>query len=579
LNLPIAARELRVAAHNRAVFRGRIWSAALAIFATIWCLYSFMGFNGRINASIGWQILWFQAFAAFAMAVSAMGPTADSISREKRDGTLGLLFLTHLKGRDVVLGKLISNTALWFSSALATMPILALPVLLGGIQISQSINLLLSILNTMLFSASVGLFVSSLSVHRQKAHSAAVGIVFFFCGIIPLFAAMARKLPFSAAQIHFVEMASPFYTHKLALGAPIGIERFYFWWSLGFVFLLSCGLLLAASWLAPRTWQQKVKEPLIDRLRLSFNRKTGQSIKSRSALGRVLLDRNAYEWLAARDKSAATSAWTFTLGWVALAALVLAIYGHRDWEVALITVSLPVTCLLQLGMKIRVGGHACDRFSKDQACGALELILSTPMTVREMVQGEFSALRRHFLVLLILMAALMIGSWRLSSGGIDRMSDLFFPEGGKSPLQMRAFWLTMTFIFFLGLDTLALVWTAMWCALRNLPNPRGTAVSLTLGSPVILFVMIMPILLDTAAFRKMLGGEGFWIIGGIMLSIVVAVDGMLIWRCRKGVLTRAREVASTPFAHTRDLPTMFSNIIGAVLRIRRRRAGPEPARS
>ena len=36
--------------------------------------------------------------------------TADCLSEEKREGTLGLLFLTSLKGYDVVLGK--SNTVI-----------------------------------------------------------------------------------------------------------------------------------------------------------------------------------------------------------------------------------------------------------------------------------------------------------------------------------------------------------------------------------------------------------------------------------------------------------------------------------
>ena len=36
--------------------------------------------------------------------------TADCVSSEKRDGTLGLLFLTDLKGYDVICGKLAANS-------------------------------------------------------------------------------------------------------------------------------------------------------------------------------------------------------------------------------------------------------------------------------------------------------------------------------------------------------------------------------------------------------------------------------------------------------------------------------------
>ena len=36
--------------------------------------------------------------------------TADCLSEEKREGTLGLLFLTDLRGHDVALGKLLATS-------------------------------------------------------------------------------------------------------------------------------------------------------------------------------------------------------------------------------------------------------------------------------------------------------------------------------------------------------------------------------------------------------------------------------------------------------------------------------------
>jgi hypothetical protein len=56
MTLPVAARELRVAAHDRASYRGRVWMGALGIFATIWIAYGLLDFTGNINISIGAQI-------------------------------------------------------------------------------------------------------------------------------------------------------------------------------------------------------------------------------------------------------------------------------------------------------------------------------------------------------------------------------------------------------------------------------------------------------------------------------------------------------------------------------------------
>jgi ABC-type transport system involved in multi-copper enzyme maturation permease subunit len=63
--------------------------------------------------------------------------TADSISEEKREGTLGLLFLTDLKGYDVVLGKLASSSLHSFYTFLAVVPVMALPLLMGGMTVDE----------------------------------------------------------------------------------------------------------------------------------------------------------------------------------------------------------------------------------------------------------------------------------------------------------------------------------------------------------------------------------------------------------------------------------------------------------
>ena len=49
--------------------------------------------------------------AVFYCLLSGVWFTADCLSEEKREGTLGLLFLTDLKGYDVVFGKLVATFA------------------------------------------------------------------------------------------------------------------------------------------------------------------------------------------------------------------------------------------------------------------------------------------------------------------------------------------------------------------------------------------------------------------------------------------------------------------------------------
>jgi ABC-type transport system involved in cytochrome c biogenesis permease component len=308
--LPVAAREIRVAAHDRGIYRGRVAIAAITLFATSWILYSLFEFAGQASSAVGQQIFALQAWGGFIFACGAFTATIDCISREKRDGTLGLLFLTHLKGRDVILGKLVSALALFFSGAIATLPILTLPILLGGIRLSQSFYLLVSLLTTMLFSAAAGMLASALSIKRQHAGGIAAFVVMTFCVAIPLTILSLRKLSqFEAAYL--LQFFTPLYMQQLASGAVTGLQFGYFWTCFGIVFATSCVLLAAASFITPRTWQQRAKDPLLKRLTERHAAWTVRTIKSRSPLGRRLLDRNAYEWLAARELSAPTKAWTF----------------------------------------------------------------------------------------------------------------------------------------------------------------------------------------------------------------------------------------------------------------------------
>src|SRR5205085_1990321 len=142
-----------------------------------------------------------------------------------RDGTLGLLFLTHLKGRDIVLGKLASGMTLSFTGALATLPVLTLPTLMGGIQLTQSINLLLSVLNCMLFAASAGLVASTLTSDRNRAHAIAICIVIIFAAFIPIFTFAARRKGLYLDFCLLLDLFSPFYAQSVSQGAMLGFQK------------------------------------------------------------------------------------------------------------------------------------------------------------------------------------------------------------------------------------------------------------------------------------------------------------------------------------------------------------------
>src|SRR5437868_4617497 len=96
--LPIVTREMRMAARTRGIYWLRV---GIALGAIVIAAAIFVFTTGLAVSQTGRRI--FQGTAALILVYCiAFGrrSTADCLSQEKRQGTLGLLFLTDLKGYD-----------------------------------------------------------------------------------------------------------------------------------------------------------------------------------------------------------------------------------------------------------------------------------------------------------------------------------------------------------------------------------------------------------------------------------------------------------------------------------------------
>src|SRR4051812_34589640 len=125
--LPVAAREVREASRQTRTYSWRWATAAVAlvIMSLIAWVTQYSGAQGH-ELFVGVSMVAY-VYCLFAGAIR----TADIIAEEKRENTLGLLFLTDLKGWDVVLGKLLSSSLNCFSGLIALVPMLAIPMLMG----------------------------------------------------------------------------------------------------------------------------------------------------------------------------------------------------------------------------------------------------------------------------------------------------------------------------------------------------------------------------------------------------------------------------------------------------------------
>src|SRR5689334_900121 len=251
--LPLVALELRAAARRKSTHRIRRWIALAAFIVGLFFIA--LGLFGSRDAG-GTLFTTLAIFAAGFALLAGIFLTPDCISEEKREGTLGLLFLTDLKGYDIVLGKFMARSLNAFYGLLALLPVAAISLILGGLTAGEFWRMGLVLINLLFVCLAIGIFVSTLV---RQSHAASGGTLAF---MILLFAG----LPFLSwlAQIaslpkYFTCVAciSPFFSYMLSQDLLYRGHGALFWNSLLVSHLFGWFLLGFTSWLLPRVWQEK----------------------------------------------------------------------------------------------------------------------------------------------------------------------------------------------------------------------------------------------------------------------------------------------------------------------------------
>jgi hypothetical protein len=239
----IISRELLVRARQPGTYRVR-WLAAglaLAVLLPAW-LQAFPN-----PALLGRHLFtWLSVLALAGSLLEGARQTAHCLSQERREGTLGLLFLTELSGWDVVLGKLVVASLSSACSLLAVMPVLGLPLLTGGVSGGEFARMTLVLLAALFFAQSVGLWVSSRSQDDMRSLLVSLGLVAALAALLPLADLLLQhgRLTPGTARL---SLASPGLAFHLAFDGAYQRAPGVFWLTLGVMQALAWGLLLAAT--------------------------------------------------------------------------------------------------------------------------------------------------------------------------------------------------------------------------------------------------------------------------------------------------------------------------------------------
>ena len=124
---PVILRELRAGSRRWTTYWLRLLAAAAVV---IGILFVHVGSSTRAGSEVFARM---HQIVLVAIWVIVPLMSCDCLSQEKREGTLGLLFLTNLSAREIVFAKAAAHGLRAFSLWLATVPIIGIPLLLGGL--------------------------------------------------------------------------------------------------------------------------------------------------------------------------------------------------------------------------------------------------------------------------------------------------------------------------------------------------------------------------------------------------------------------------------------------------------------
>ena len=400
--------------------------------------------------------------------------TADGVSRERREGTLGLLFLTPLTPRDVILGKSavhILRAATLFAAAL---PVLGLPFVLGGVTWQLALSAAFDVCGTVLLAIGAGLYASihGGSVIQVMVRAEIYGwLVALFCMVyhVPgsaLFYVLGRRAGWAVLPVILVLFA--------------------------FDLAVFIGLLEWASNKLRKNWQDESPTPEQPAWVKDFSKSDLAHTMFRWEKGRTM-DRNPMAWLQEYSWTARLTKWGWFLGLIAVEFIVLS-SGDSSFRGR----QTVIAASLALGIAFSAAGS----FRRERQSGLLELILVTPLTVNQLIGGRLWGIFCHYAPAFAVLAF----GWKG-----ERMLD---PRSYSGPVD----WLFLSPIPFACLGVLGL-----WLSLTRVPFLLALIITW-------LMAFLVPVVLSGAAMDSFGMSFPSAMILGSSFALAVAVVSFVLLR-------------------------------------------------
>jgi hypothetical protein len=475
--------------------------------------------------------------SAFLLSCGACLLTSDVLSSERREGTLGLLFLSRLTPFELLLGKLGSAGFSGLCALVAFLPILMLPVLMGGVTGGEVVRNALVLFDTLFLALAAGLWASARAEESFSAARKAVVLMVLLVLLPALPEGVFRAVGNSTSG---VGLFSPLITLFDAddAGYHSALMRY----------CLSLVLVQATAWLLLRNAAVRLQKSLCEEPEHGSGMGHAATMGSIAALPRRLKPlggANPVEWLVGQQPEVRRTIWA--AGIISTLYSTLAWFFHRivgfpapDWYALLMWPAGLIVSLTNEGLLARAASRF---FYEAKRSGQLELLLTTPCGAQTIVSGQWRALLR--LLRWPIGLSLAVGLVSLTStlaSGPEALTDSGFFWTVQYPLTV----LLGLAVPICSIGTVC--WLGMWFGLRG-HSPLATmfrAAGLTTGVPF-LFRTFVTIGLSAITYR--LAGGGWWTRMGLAWLQAVVILAYLFWLMRRVRRRLAVELGENVVAH------------------------------
>ena len=409
--LPVIRREFTACSRRPSTYYLRVFAAGgLAVAAAYYFFDFFTTPTLLLSASVGFALFQrLNQLAVLFLMAACVVLVAPSLGQEKRDGTLGLLFLTPLGAREIVIAKTLFFALFVFSAWLAFLPVMNIPMLLGGVTAADAGGAICQSLNAILAALAGGMLAASFCASRAQSIVGGVVFALLFLGLtnlIHVFLLSPVALRLLMGSLGPGQSTSPWTPsgHAWVWAATLGVS----------LLLLGASLLCSAAILR-RSWHERPLTARQLRWRTAFTTPRFALSWYRRKMRRALWH-NPIGWLHQHSWKARLLKW----GWVFVVGMILSNGTSRSRAQD----SLWIVGALGATMAFA----AVNSFQRERVSGVMELILVAPLSPEQIILGRLKGIWGQFLpaALLWLGFEQVLAGWALQPLSPDAQAFFLF---------------------------------------------------------------------------------------------------------------------------------------------------------